>query len=359
MPGANQRLAAAWQDQELAVAVQRAARVGETPVWIDRRVDRQQLITLALQETTVSEALEQIAGEGGYEAVPWQGVVIVAPAGAADEIATLALIARKQLGQGDAPWRRPWLAPESASWSRLTEPRDLLRQWLGPLGLSDAELQRVPHDLLPAGSLPAMSPLDRATALLAGFDLALQFDRNGAPKIRPLERPVRITRTYRIRPQTADSFNAAVSQLVRGGRAEIVAPADAVPANGVAVATSVAGHAQLDAARSSAATGRGMPSVGDSAPAGRTRRSSPQTERRYTLRIERQPLGPVLDQLAAQLGVEFVWGEGVAAADYRGRRVSCDVRDATRADLLSAILRDAGLKCTESGDDVTLAPAGR
>ena len=352
LPGATQRIAATWRDQQLETVLARVAEASDMPVWIDRRVNRQQLVTLALAETTVANAVQQIAAAAGYEATPWRGVVVVAAPGAADEIETLGLAVREQLVATPAPVRRRWLTPAAATWPQLTEPRALLMQWIEPLGLAANEAARVPHDLLPAASLPALAPIDRATLLLGGFDLTLQFDAGGAPRIAPIARPVRITREYRLRPQTIAAFDAKLAELVAAGLAEAPGGARAEQGRRVSIAASAAGHEQLAAALS----GR---NAAEPPPAERPPRRSPGAERRFSLRIEGQPLGPVLDQLAAQLGVQFVWGEGLVAAEYRTRRVSCNVRDVTRAELLAAIVADAELACDIAGNTATLRPVQR
>ncbi|MAT68824.1 MAG: hypothetical protein CMJ58_04810 [Planctomycetaceae bacterium] len=361
IPGATRTIGATWQDQTLDVAVERLATAGRTPAWIDRRVNRQQLVSISLSETTVAGAFQQVASSSGYEATPWRGLVIVAPVGAADELATLTEIGRERLRELPVAVRNAWLQPAVSSWPRLAEPRSLLLAWLGPLGLADSTAARVPHDLLPAGKLPSLAPLDRATLVLAGFDLKLQIDSAGRPSIEPIERPVRLTRAYRLRPRTTAAFDAVLADLVQAGAAAVVNPEEpqTQPANGVLVSASVGGHEQLAAVLSPMPRTDTGSASGDSSDRGRPRRNSRRSEQRFTLKLTAQPLGAVLDQLAKQLGMQIAWNGGADPAEHRRQRVSCDVKDASVEQLLAAIAKDAGLTCEIDGQVATLSPAQR
>lgn len=60
---------------------------------------------------------------------------------------------------------------------------------------------------------------------------------------------------------------------------------------------------------------------------------APLGENRYTLRVAQQPLGPVLKQVASQLGLEF---NAAIEAELLNQRVSFQVRQATLDELLKA-----------------------
>jgi type II secretory pathway component GspD/PulD (secretin) len=82
---------------------------------------------------------------------------------------------------------------------------------------------------------------------------------------------------------------------------------------------------------------------------------APQGETRYTLRVVEQPIGPVLKQIATQLGLEI---DAAIDADALDERVSFQVEQATLEELLTAAGDAANLdiSATESSIRVQRLP---
>lgn len=82
---------------------------------------------------------------------------------------------------------------------------------------------------------------------------------------------------------------------------------------------------------------------------------APLGEKRYTLRVVEQPIGPVLKQLATQLGREL---DAAVNADALNQRVSFEVQQATLEELLEAAGEAANLdiSATESSIRVQQLP---
>ncbi|MBX3424231.1 MAG: hypothetical protein KF688_01005 [Pirellulales bacterium] len=350
MPNLARPFAATWRDQQLEIVLQRTLETAHTPLWIDRRVDRQRLVSLVVPDTSVAEALELIARETGSEAAAWNGVVCFGPPGAADEIATLALRLRDDLQRAPAAVRKQWLTPRAVSWPRLSESRALATEWLAPVGLTPATAELAPHDLLAAGKLPPLAAADRAVLLLAGFELALSADRAGRPVIGPVERPVRVTREYAVQARNRAAFDESLAELVATELAAVVPRGGAGQGSVVRVAATAAGHARLKTAL------RGAPG---SAAASTSRPAAAPAERRYSLRLENQPLGSVLDQLVRQMNLHIKWTEPEQATALRAVRVSCTVEQATQQELIDAVLADARLQGEIHAGRLTIRPAER
>jgi hypothetical protein len=77
---------------------------------------------------------------------------------------------------------------------------------------------------------------------------------------------------------------------------------------------------------------------------------------RFTLKIDNQPAGRVLDQLARQLQLEVEWDAALEQSPALGREanVSCDVRDADLDELFAAVLTPAGLVFERDGKKVSI-----
>lgn len=319
----------AWQGQELAAGLGRLAEAHGIAVWIDRRIDPQATIDVEVHERPLREALAAVTASREWAAVPYRGVLYVGPRQSAEELATLAELARQSLAAAPAAARARWLRSEPWSLPKLSEPRALLKELAASAQTKVAHEALVPHDLWPARSLPALPAIDRAVLLLVGFDLTCSLSPDGRTlRVAPIARPVLVERRYTIaRPRQA-AFAAELAALglqtaARPGQGSVVVEATAEQ------------HQRLQAALSPAAPQRS---------AGAARPPAPASTKRFTLRIENQPAGGVVAQLAQQLGLEVEWLGSPAAADAaRARRVSCDVREVDLDGLLSAVLAPAGL----------------
>jgi hypothetical protein len=214
--------------------------------------------------------------------------------------------------------------------ARLSEPRAMLRNLMKATGAVLQEEELVPHDLWPARTLPPLSAVDRLVLLLAGFDLTGQISEDGRQvRIVPVKRPVQITRTYAIRRDRIPAVEAVLATMPK-----VVERSED---GRLTLSARVEEHDQI------AAVVRGQaPSRRERPPASPP---SSLTERRFTLKIENQPVGAVVDQLARQLNLEVAWESELEADPKRGREAlaSCDVRQVDLDGLLKAVLTSAGL----------------
>jgi hypothetical protein len=70
-----------------------------------------------------------------------------------------------------------------------------------------------------------------------------------------------------------------------------------------------------------------------------------------------KPLGPVVDQLAGQLGLAVQWSDQLDVETLRNKLVSCDVRQADQRQLLESVLGAAGLSCRITASGLIVLPA--
>ena len=293
----EQRLVApvsvAWEGQQLAAALQRLADAQRFSVWIDRRVDPSAPIVLTVADRPLGEVLSALATPRALAATPYHGVLFFGPKQTADELLTLSALARQSIAKAPSNVRSRWLKPKAWAIARLSEPRELLKQLARSAGATVVDEHHIPHDLWPARTLPPMSALDRAVLLLSGFDLTCRISADGSKlRVMPIKRPL-----------------------------QLISPAPPT-----------ASRARPPQPRSTAKT----------------------TVQRFTLKIDNQPAGRVIDQLARQLQLEVVWDTAIEQTPALGREanVSCDVREADLDQLLTAVLTPAGLAYEREGKKV-------
>ncbi|BBO35135.1 hypothetical protein [Lacipirellula parvula] len=333
----SQPVSLTWQEVPLATAIKRLAATQSIAVWLDRRIDPSTPINLTAADQPVSEVLDALSEQVGAAAVPFAGIVYVGPQQSADELTTLAELAREPLTKAPAAVRNAWLKPAPWSAPRLSQPRALLTQLAAEAEASALHADRIPHDLWPARELPTLAAIDRAVLLLAGFDLTCQLGVDGRQlDVVPIERPVAVSREYRIAPSRAAAFQEQLAQLPTakasgdGSRQTVVARTE--------------DHDLLRAALAGRPTGSA--GATRAAPTRRPARSSSGSaldDRRFTLTIENKPLAAVLAQLASQLQLQIDWDAAIPeTAEGRNVLVSCQVDKANLDDLLRALLNPAG-----------------
>jgi hypothetical protein len=341
----KQRVTLAWDDQEVASALERLAEVQRVPLWIDRRIDPHARVTLAGNNLALTELMDRLAADEGRE---WgwtslRTVIYFGPRQTAGELSTLSELARHAVAKAPPPTRRRWLTQASWEFPRLSEPKALLAKVVTDAGSEMRDGAPIPHDLWPACSLPGIPPIDRAVLILASFDLQLAASRDarqlgGAP----IERPVQLTATY----PASEEFQAVIDALIEADKT--------IRSRRQGRRLSVSGrwedHEQLRHALNPAATSELATNDGAPAQAG---------DHRYTLRIVNKPVGAVLEQLSAQLQVAVVWDPALAAVTPSPREtlVSCEVREVDLDGLLNAVLTPAGLAFERKGATVTIRSA--
>jgi hypothetical protein len=100
------------------------------------------------------------------------------------------------------------------------------------------------------------------------------------------------------------------------------------------------------------------PAAQAAASAKRTAPPAAGDRRLFTLRVENQPVGEVLTQLAQRLGWKLTVDEAAIRAAGRSldQRVSFAIANAGEEELLEALLAPAGLKAVRNGKEILVGP---
>lgn len=282
-----------------------ASRVGDAaglPVLVDRRLDPDTAIRLDCRDEPLRDVLDRGAAIAGGEVAALASSILIVPRGMAAvlvsaEAARATRVASLPARQRSALDKQmPW------QWAAGARPRDLVAAAATQAGVSLEGVATVPHDHLPATSLPEMTLAERLDLLLCPFDL--RVDWQAAPA------------TARVPTGRIIAIGAGLS------------PAAATVASAPQPATG------KPAVRHS--PGRPKPAAG---------------RQTFSLQVA-APLEQLLEALATRMELdleldrESLTRSGIAP----GEIVRATVKDASRDELLDAILGPLALQWTINGD---------
>lgn len=281
-PSPEPPVSATWRAVPLRDWAARIATLAGRPVIVDRRLDPDTTVTRDCRGEPLGDVLVAVAAEADAAVEPLRSWIRIAPADVvgraahgerirAREVAALPAAARTALAA-----RRPWSWPDGA------RPRDLVAAAATEAGLAVTGVEAVPHDHLPAASLPPLALAERLDLLLAHYDLRVAW---------------------------RSTEHGTTGRIVTLEAAPAGAAADARPVT-----------------------------VGPRGP-------RPRTAERYTLRLE-APLDEALAALAPRLDLDAAIDRDSLAARgiLPGEVVRAAVTDATRDQLLDALVRPLGLR---------------
>lgn len=283
-----------WQNLPWGEAVDRLRNVTGSAIFVDRRTDPRQPVNFAVSDAIIGEILANLASSAGLGYVELDGLHYLGPPATAEGLSTVATAHRREAAALDPELRKNLLSRRRLVWPRLTEPRGLIEQLVEQHGWRLSNPEAIPHDLWGAGELPSMPLVDQLTVLLAGFDLTFQF--------RPESRTI-VLQPIQWNPRK--STHAARPTSPR-----------------------------------------------------KTSRSRIPSKQVFTLRVENQPVGRVLAQLATRLDWKLEIDEAAIRGGGRSldSLVSFEVKNASEQELLDALLTPAGLAATTVGDRLRIAP---
>jgi hypothetical protein len=306
---------------------------------------------LSLQNAAVDRIADALADECSLGTSRFEGLIYLGPAESGKKLATLAALRRQDVArlpsearQSPGTRHRPTAAGAGSrrqriAWPRLTEPRGLVIQWAKEQGWRVSRSERIPHDLWPAGQLPKLAVADQLTLLLVGFDLTFRLIPNtGTIEIVPLDEVPSLTQSFDL----SSVEQSRIDQL-----------AERFPETSLQLA---------DGKLRAAGRWEDLEQIGlllrgprPPRPAELPRQPGKQV---FTLRVEEQPVGAVLEALARQTSLELVVDEAAIHRAGRSldRRVSLAVENVELDRLLDELLRPAGLAFEREGQRVQIGP---
>lgn len=305
-------ITATWSGIGLRAWASRLSESAGRPVLVDRRLDPDAVIRLESQGEPLLDVLGRGAALADGELAVLESSIWIMPrglsagllGGEAARIAQIASLPARQRSR--LTTTSPW------SWSAGARPRDLVTGAAAEAGIDISGIDGVPHDHLPAMSLPELTLAERLDLVLAPFDLRVEW--RAAPA-------------------------ASRGQPVPTGR--IIAIAAGLPP----VPAAASGGTQSPAR--ARPPGRAVPPGAKTSPAGPKTNVAGQT---YSLQVA-APLEELLAAIAKRLGLtldldrESLTKAGIASAEI----VRLTVKDASRDALLHAILDPLALRWAIDG----------
>ncbi len=327
-----------WDNVPLCDGLQRLEKALACSIFLDRRVDPNQVVSLNVADADADEILTKIAAATSLGVSHLGAVKYLGPQAAADQLRTLAALREEEVAQLVAGQRRSLEGKRELVWPQLTEPRNLIEVAIQDRSWRVRSAERIPHDLWAAGSLPELSLADQLTLMLIAFDLTFRLSsQDGMVEIVPLEGPVTLRRQYRLRNASEDA------NLLRQQFAETQVQ---ISGNVAAVEARVEDHERLLQLMQDRTT---------RLPQNTTKQKLTQV---YTLRVQDQPVGNVLRQLAQRLNWAIEIDEQAirAAGLSLDQRISFAVENARQEELLKAALHPAGLDYQRIGERFQIVP---
>jgi hypothetical protein len=291
----DQPAQAAWDGAAIRDALRGLAKGQRVPILLDRRVDPGRQLTLTLTGEPLRNELGRIADQQQL-AVSLVGPVVCFGPVDVERYPTLVAQIKQQLAKSPLDVRTAWLRPQTAAWSELAVPRELLEKISQDAGITLEGLDKIPHDLWAAAELPQLSAVERLTLVAGQFGLTFEIGEGG--------------KTARLVP---------------------------IPESAARV-------------RLPAATGTGTskkPPVG------------PAAGQKYKLTVKNSPAGKVIKQLVPQLGLELKLDQQAidAAGISLDKLIGFEVNDVPLDELLDAMLKPAGLGYRRDGKVLEVFPA--
>jgi hypothetical protein len=327
-----------WSEAPLKRAIADLARAHRVGLLLDRRVDPERSVTLAVKATPLAGVCDQLAASAGIGFCRLGPLGYFGPGRTCNDLPTVAALRDEDVAHLPSAARIAWSRASAGGWPDFATPRELVEQLAQAAGAQVEGLGQVPHDLWAAADLPPLTVAQRLTLVAAQFDLAIEIlDDGRAVRLIPWpERPT-IERTY--------SAGTRARELAEQWAA--LAPRSQLRVEG----TKVVVRGPLEDQQRIAA--RGKTSTRPAQP------KRPAGIQVYTLKLEAVPLDRLLAKLGQQLDLQFEIDQPAvdrAKIDMR-QNVSLKVEQATLDQLLAAALKPAGLTFVRQGTKVRVRPS--
>ena len=333
-------ITAEWSGAPLKRAIADLSRTHRVSLFLDRRIDPDRPITLAVKATPLAGVCDELATSAGIGFCRLGPLGYFGPRHICEGLPTVAALRDEDVARLPAEARAAWGRASPWSWPDFATPRELVEQLAAAAHVRIEGLDLLPHDLWAAANLPPLSVAQRLTLVAAQFDLTWQLKDDGraARLVAWPEKPT-VERTY--------SAGTRARELAKQWAS--IAPQSQIRVEGTKLIVRGRLEDQLRIIGSR------------KTPTRVTKPSKPGAIQVYTLKLEAVPLDRLLDKLRAQLDLQFEIDEpGVAQAKIdMQQNVSLKVEQATLDQLLEAALKPAGLSFVRQGNKVRVRPAGK
>jgi len=311
------------------------SRSQQVAIFLDRRVDPDQHVTISAQAVTMRQFLDDLVESLGQGVSHIGPVVYIGPKETASVLATVVELRREEMQSLSAAAKARLERAAPVKWPDLTTPRELIEGLAADVGFEVEGIDRVPHDLWPEVDLPPLTFSQRMSLLLAGFHRTFGFGQGDSTiRLSPMPETAVLKRVYR--PGTTLGNKLALL-AEKYPNASITKDADQV----VVIGT-VEEHDAIKRVlegRTERPTSNERPTVG---------------QRVYTGKIE-GPVGAIASGLAKQLGLQVEFDP--RTTEKLNQLVSYDAKEVSLEELLDALFSQAGLSYELTGKTLRVVPS--
>lgn len=197
------KLSVTWNRFELREALQSLQKNSSVSIWLDRRVNPNQKISLTSKDLTIQSLLQEIATLTGTQLALHEKFVYLGPPHPTGVLRTLIKLKEEESRQlrDQFPGQQQFalLKDNTLQWDDLTPPQSLLRKIAEEYTVDLENPEIVPHDLWAGGTLPRCSFEQQLLFILIQFDLSYEWKEPGVRlELVPLPENIRLTREYRV-----------------------------------------------------------------------------------------------------------------------------------------------------------------
>ncbi|MEM7559886.1 MAG: hypothetical protein AAF394_12265, partial [Planctomycetota bacterium] len=327
----NQSATLLWQNKPLRQGMQELAKSHRLSLWIDRRIDPNQLLKLQTnQSDTLATAIERLGKEFELDIGLLENVLYVGPADSLPRLQRAHVVLHDVLSKRE---NRARTEMRALRWEELATPMSLVQQLESTWSISVSA--KLPHDLMHEGSIENCTLATQLALIGSGFGLEPFWnERESSVGYRLLGSERAWSCSYEskslgpIARSTAD-----LAKLARRHKGKVTRRADLTLVNGP-----TALHQALLA----------QPAIGG-APKNAFANSV------YTFEVKNEPVEVVLQSLAGSLGLVLKWDSAVAD-EQRKQRISLDIKNAKVDELLKQFGQQADLQMERVDLTVTIRP---
>lgn len=224
---------AIWAGLPIRDWADRAGRVAGMPIVIDRRLDPDLTVSGTAAGEPLRGWLDRVAGSAGAVVEPLAATVRLVPAARGGGVRRAEEARRREIARLPAARRAALAVRRVWAWPAGARPRDLVAAAVAETGGAQG-LDQVPHDHLPAASLPPLSLAERVDLVLAHYDLRMAWTDGSRGAVVPIghgvdpsapgpgrpRRPARGGPATAVEPRFTLSLAAPLDEAVRAVAAQ-------------------------------------------------------------------------------------------------------------------------------------------
>ncbi len=323
-----------WENRSLREGLQDLCRTHDLSLWLDRRVNPNQLISFKVNarsnDQSLEAALDKIATLVQADSVLIENVIYFGPKDQTRYIQCAAVKLHdsisRQAGQDLTHMR-------GLQWEELSTPSDILAR------IADAWKVQIegalPHDLLHAGQLAGQSTLaTQLTIVCGGFGVEAEAVQSGQFKLRELEQQDRWQTIY-----SKSSLNASAME-----RSQLNQLVETYPRSIF--------REQAEQCEVLATTDFHLALL---KPTARVKRRTDLTRERWSFEVQNKPAGIVIQYFADSIGLDVQWDEKCSTSD-REQIISFRVDNVDIDDLLRQFAQASRLTVHREEFSVRISP---